>query len=133
MLYKHILSFACDLAEEEAKNGVGSIRNYYVMTILMAGVVDDFQDALNEILRAKDLPLSIVIIKLGENTSENDSAKLIKKASGIIDDSDENYIGFFDFNNYLDANREHTDFFKHQFIYDMASPMIRHVERYFDM
>jgi hypothetical protein len=31
----------------------------------MAGVIDDFQDALNEILRAANLPVSVIVIKIG--------------------------------------------------------------------
>lgn len=31
----------------------------------MAGVIDDFQDALNEIMRAANLPVSVVIVKVG--------------------------------------------------------------------
>jgi len=31
----------------------------------MAGVIDDFQDALNEIMRAAHLPVSVVVVKIG--------------------------------------------------------------------
>jgi hypothetical protein len=31
----------------------------------MAGVIDDLEQSLNEILRAKDIPFSIVIVKVG--------------------------------------------------------------------
>jgi hypothetical protein len=31
----------------------------------MAGVIDDLQESLNEILRARDIPISVVIIKVG--------------------------------------------------------------------
>lgn len=36
-----------------------SIRNYYVLTILMAGLIDDIDASVNEILRAADLPISV--------------------------------------------------------------------------
>ena len=49
-----------------------------------------------------------MIVKLGENTGENDSAKLIRKASGLLENKDEEYIGFYDFNNYLDGDKSHT-------------------------
>jgi hypothetical protein len=42
-----------------------SIKNYYVLVILMAGVIDDFEDSLNQILRAAHLPVSVKIIKIG--------------------------------------------------------------------
>ena len=47
-------------------DNVSDIRNYYVLVLLMAGVIDDLQDAVNEVLRAKDIPISIVIVKIGK-------------------------------------------------------------------
>jgi len=44
---------------------VTQIRNYYVLVLLMAGVIDDLEESLNEILRAKDIPISVVIVKVG--------------------------------------------------------------------
>ena len=44
---------------------VTQIRNYYVLVLLMAGVIDDLQESLNEILRARDIPISGVIVKVG--------------------------------------------------------------------
>ena len=73
-----------------------------------------------------------MIVKLGENTGENDSAKLIRKASGLLENKDEEYIGFYDFNNYLDGDKSHTQFFSKQFAYDLLNPVIKHAERYFD-
>jgi hypothetical protein len=31
----------------------------------MAGVIDDFEDAFNELLRAAQLPVSVTVIKIG--------------------------------------------------------------------
>ena len=42
----------------------------------MAGVIDDFEDSLNQILRAAHLPVSVTIIKIGSNQEENDSKNL---------------------------------------------------------
>ena len=36
-----------------------SIQNYFVLTILMAGMIDDLDECVNEILRAADLPISV--------------------------------------------------------------------------
>ena len=36
-----------------------SIKNYYVLTILMAGLIDDIDESVNEILRAAQLPISV--------------------------------------------------------------------------
>lgn len=53
-------------------DNVKDIKNYYVLVLLMAGVIDDLQDAVNEVLRAKDIPISIVIVKVGKQ-EETDS------------------------------------------------------------
>ncbi len=35
---------------------IKDIKNYFVFVMLMAGVIDDFQDALNEMMGAANLP-----------------------------------------------------------------------------
>ena len=41
--YKSIIKFVCDLAQMEfgTVDNVNDIRNYYVLVLLMAGVIDD--------------------------------------------------------------------------------------------
>jgi hypothetical protein len=46
----------------------------------MAGVIDDLQESLNEILRAANLPVSVMVIKIGPVNEDNDSTILMKKA-----------------------------------------------------
>lgn len=56
------------------------IKNYYVLTILMAGLIDDIDNSVNEILRAADLPISVVVIKIGGvSDDENDFSTLIDR------------------------------------------------------
>lgn len=56
------------------------IKNYYVLTIFMAGLIDDIEKSVNEILRAADLPISVIIIKIGGiSDSENDFSTLIER------------------------------------------------------
>ncbi len=43
----------------------------------MAGVIDDFEESLNELLRAVNLPLSVRIVKIGGNQDEHDCSNLI--------------------------------------------------------
>ena len=59
--YKAIVKHICDLAQMDFGTAAdaSSIRNYYVLTILMAGIIDDIEDSVNEILRAADLPISV--------------------------------------------------------------------------
>ena len=57
---------------------IANVKNYYILTILMAVMVDDFKDTLNQMLRAANLPISIIVLKVGTNNEENDSEKFIK-------------------------------------------------------
>ena len=86
VMYKSIIKIVCDLAQDELgseKTGndiedIQKVKNYYVLTLLMAGMIDDFKDALNEMLRAANLPISIIVVKIGKNTEKNDSEKFMK-------------------------------------------------------
>jgi hypothetical protein len=49
----------------------------------MAGVIDDLQESLNEILRARDIPISVVIVKVGSQ-DEQDSNTLMTKAGDVF-------------------------------------------------
>ena len=80
--YKAIVQFVCDLAQMDFGTAADatSIRNYYVLTILMAGLIDDIDASVNEILRAADLPISVQIVKIGGvSESENDFGTLINR------------------------------------------------------
>lgn len=80
--YTKIIQFVCDLAQLDLGTAcdITEIRNYYVLVLLMAGVIDDLEDSVNEVLRARDIPISVVIIKVGTN-EETDSETLLSKAS----------------------------------------------------
>jgi hypothetical protein len=85
--YKAIVKFVCDLAQLDFGTAAdpSSIKNYYVLTILMAGLIDDIDDSVNEILRAADLPISVQIIKIGGvSESENDFGTLIERTRGAF-------------------------------------------------
>ena len=77
VLYQQVLKFVCDLGATEMVSDIHDVKNYYVLVLMMAGVIDDFKDALNELLRAANLPVSIYIIKMGKNSEDNDSEKFI--------------------------------------------------------
>jgi hypothetical protein len=44
VIYKQVIKFVCDLARAELDGGsdITQLRNYYVLTLLMAGMIDDF-------------------------------------------------------------------------------------------
>jgi hypothetical protein len=66
--FKALIKLVCDLASIEFGTAadITQIKNYYVLVMLMAGVIDDYQEAFNEILRAANLPVSVIIIKVGK-------------------------------------------------------------------
>ena len=59
--YKAIVKFVCDMAQMDygTTDDPSNIRNYYVLTILMAGLIDDIDESVDEILRAAELPISV--------------------------------------------------------------------------
>jgi len=78
----------------------------------MAGMIDDFKDALNELLRAANLPVSVIVVKMGKNTEENDSQKFIQKSEQAFKDSERVFLDLIDFDNYKDDDDEHTPFYE---------------------
>ena len=79
---------------------IKQIKNYFVLTILMAGVIDDFQESLNQILRAAHLPVSVIVIKIGAVSEENDSTNLMNLASKAFDECERKFIDILSFENY---------------------------------
>ena len=113
VMYKNIVKQVCDLAQNELGSDLADIKqvqNYYVLTLLMAGMVDDFQDTLNEMLRAANLPISIIVIKIGKNQDENDSQKFINKCMTAFQTSERVFIDLFDFENYKNKAGVHSVF-----------------------
>ena len=51
----------------------------------MAGVIDDFQEALNELMRAVNLPVSVLIVKIGGNSEETDTNNLMELSQKAFD------------------------------------------------
>ena len=67
----------------------------------MAGLIDDIDDSVNEILRAAELPISVQIIKIGGiSESENDFGTLIERTRSSFEQCERNFIDMHDFDNY---------------------------------
>ena len=67
----------------------------------MAGLIDDIDASVNEILRAADLPISVQIVKIGgiaEN--ENDFGTLIERTKESFAQCERTFIDMHDFNDY---------------------------------
>jgi hypothetical protein len=47
--YTSIVKFVCDLAQMEfgCASDATHIKNYYVLTLLMTGIIDDIEDSIN--------------------------------------------------------------------------------------
>ena len=101
--YHPLLKFVCDLAQMEfgTASAASHIKNYYVLTILMVGLIDDLELAVNEILRAADLPISIVIVKIGNaEDSENDFKPLLERTKTTFEKCERVFIDTLDYNQY---------------------------------
>jgi len=101
--YQAIVKFVCDLAQLDfgTASDPTQIRNYYVLTILMAGLIDDIDQSVNQILRAAELPISVQIVKIGGvSESENDFGTLIERTRGAFEQCERKFIDMHDFNNY---------------------------------
>ena len=78
---------------------------------MMVGVIDDFKDALNELLRAANLPISVIVVKMGKNTEDNDSQKFIKQSEAAFHESERVFLDLYDFEDYKNHDGEHYLFF----------------------
>jgi len=122
--YKKIVQFVCDLAQMEygTASDATHIKNYYVVTLLMAGVIDDLEDSLNEILRAADLPISVVVIKIGPAAdTDNDSALLFQKSAPVFKQCERVFIDVLDYERYKtkDPESEEGKLLQRQFGFDL--------------
>lgn len=110
ILFKNVIKFVCDLAQNEVKESgdIKNVSNYFVLILMMAGMIDDFQDSLNEMLKAASLPVSVIVIKVGNTQPENDSEKFIKNAFPAFLSAERVYIDLLDFDKYKNEQGQHT-------------------------
>ena len=99
----------------------------------MAGMIDDFKEALDEMLRAANLPISIIIIKMGKVSEENDSEKFIKQSRNAFQTCERVFLDLFDFENYKNDKGEHTIFMAQQLEYDLVKSIPTQIEKFFEM
>ena len=57
------------------------------------------------------MPVSVIVIKLGPNTEENDSEKFMKQAFPAFKKSERVYVDLLDFENYKNDKGQHTQFY----------------------
>jgi hypothetical protein len=125
----------CDLAQIEfgTASEVKQIKNYYVLVLMMAGVIDDFQEALNQILRAAHLPVSVIVIKVGNISDDNDSSLLIKNAMKTFNECERTFIEVLSYDQYKSTNGQITTMMQQQFEFDLIKSIPAHVEKFFEI
>ena len=62
-------------------------------------------------LKAAKLPVSIIVIKLGKSSEENDAEKFMKKAFPAFKEADRVYVDLLDFEKYKNEQDKHTHFY----------------------
>ena len=112
---------------------MGKVKNYFVLVLMMVGVIDDFKDALNELLRAANLPISVIVVKMGKNDEDNDSKKFIKQSQAAFEESERVFLDLYNFEHYKKEDGDHSLFFQQQLQYDLIRSIPRQIEKFFEM
>lgn len=68
----------------------------------MAGVIDDIDDSFSQVLNAANLPVSIIVLKIG--TLDNDTDSLKKLSSDAFKDCERTFIEVLSFENYKELS-----------------------------
>ena len=102
----------------------------------MAGLIDDIDDSVNEILRAADLPISVQIVKIGGvSESENDFGTLIERTKDAFDTCERTFIDMHDINNYknVDAASGHEHIREEKLQLDLMRNIPSQIEKFFEI
>ena len=102
----------------------------------MAGLIDDIDDSVNEILRAADLPISVQIIKIGGvSESENDFGTLIERTKGAFQQCERNFIDMHDIEDYKYKDKESgSEFVREQRLQlDLMRNVPSQIEKFFEI
>ena len=102
----------------------------------MAGLIDDIDASVNEILRAAELPISVQILKIGGvSESENDFGTLINRTSESFQQCERIFIDMHDFNNYkqTDAASGSVLVREEKLQFDLMRNIPSQVERFFEI
>lgn len=128
--YTQILRLACQIAEQEYESkDIGQVQNYHVLVLLMAGVIDDLDSALNQLLRAKNIPVSIVIVKVGRQ-DEQDSKILLDRAAGVLQSCERGFASLIDLEQFKmqDGRLDNR-----KFSLELVKNLPREIEKFFEM
>ena len=64
-IFSELVRMATDYTKAEATQGEG--QKYFILLILTDGDIDDFEKTKDEIVKASELPMSIIIIGVGDH------------------------------------------------------------------
>ena len=101
--YESIFNIACDYAEYEKQNH--EARNYFVLIVVSAGVIDDFDASYEAVSRAADLPLSVLMVKVGNVQLEdvNDPAEMITRSEELFEECERRYVDIVSFEDFKEG------------------------------
>jgi len=136
VLFKDVISHVCDLAEAEFEqniDNVKNVRNYYVLNIMMGGMVDDLNETVMEVLRASDLPISINIINMSKDVNDSDAKKFISKQMNDNSKTSRDFIKLLNFELYKDGDGTHTDQFRDHLKRNLFKPLPGQIEKFYDL
>lgn len=145
--FSPLIKLICDLASLEFGSGrfggIKSIKNYFVVAVLMAGVIDDFEETLREILASANLPVSVVFVKIGAASHEdNDSNHLRRLSHQAFKECERDFIDVIVYDKYKSniaaASDPHkvmglTQMAKQQFEFDLIRNIPKQVEKFFEL
>ena len=97
----------------------------------MAGVIDDLEQSLNEILRAKDIPVSIVIVKVG-NQDEQDSSILMRKAGEVLQSCERSFVSLTELEKFKIPMNE-TPILTNHFAFEVIKNLPTQIEKFFEL
>ena len=67
--FSEMIEYIGDFAEWNVTNG--SLHNYFVLLIITDGQITDMNDTVDQIVRCSELPMSIIIVGVGERSFED--------------------------------------------------------------
>ena len=68
-----------------AKKSIGKNQNYYVLFLLTDGEIDDMEDTKHMIVESAYLPISIIIIGIGNENQDFEYMEILDGDEGLWD------------------------------------------------
>lgn len=105
---------------------VTQIRNFYVVVLMLAGMIDDLEECLQEIKRARDMPISIIIVKVGAQ-DEQDAHTLMQKTKDL--NFERTFVHLIE----LDKFKHYSKVMPNHFGYELFKDIPAQIEKFFEV